>query len=314
MIADTLAAHQQSTQGAAAATQAANAQAAAAAQAANAQAAAAAQAANAQAAAAAQVAEGDAHAAAAAMHAHHMQAMANMNEGLRAQMENAQGVAPIVPPFAPPLGAQNGVGFGFGGGRANGMPEGGAHLRQNVQGGEGAPRVRQFVFQFEINWSLISKLVFLVFLLGQEGSPRRVYTLMIVAVLIYLWQTNWLGFVRRIAGGALPDPTQLFEMLFPQEDRRQDGTEDAANGQGERHRGQSRAPNRFGRAALFVSFLYSFIYGFFCSLLPGWRPRPLPRLEEPRNNQGDENAADNQNDIAAGENRAEAENNHEHTD
>lgn len=302
MIADTLAAHQQSAQGAAAA------------QAANAQATAAAQAANAQAAAVAQAAEGEAQAAAAAMHAHHMHVMANMNQGLRAQMENAQGAAPIVPPFAPPLGAQNGVGFGFGGVGANGVPEGGAHLRPNVQGGEGAPRVRQFVFQFEINWSLISKLIFLVFLLGQEGSPRRVYTLMIVAVLIYLWQTNWLGFVRRLAGGAVPDPTQLFEILFPQEDRQQEGTDGGANDQGERRRVQSRLPNRFGRVALFVSFLYSFIYGFFCSLLPGWRPRPLPRLEEVRNNQGDRIAGGNQNEIAAGENQVEAENDHEHAD
>lgn len=134
------------------------------------------------------------------------------------------------------------------------------------------PRVRQFVFHFELNWGLISKLIFLVFLLGQEGSPSRVYTLAGAAVLIYLWQTGRLGFLRRVTSLVLPSPIQLFAMMFP-------GA--GANSTDQ----QASPPPRYGKFVVIMSYVYSFFYGFVCSLLPAWRPDPLPNMHDMLNAQ-----------------------------
>lgn len=250
--------------------------------------------------------------AAAAMHAQaHVQAMANLDAGLRAQLENNQ----AAPHMQNPIPAQ-GVGYGFPFGRGNGAMDGAhqhEHQNPNQAIGEGAPRVRRFVFQFEINWSLISKLIFVVYLLGQEGSPRRVYTLMTIALAIYLWQTNRLGFLRRIAGVALPNPVQLFESLFPREDPSDVGDAGPSDAQQAPAVSRPRVRNRFGRVAVILCFVYSFFYGFVSSLLPAWRPQPLPRMDELLNPQPNENA-NNQSSEAATEDENLQDIQHEHAD
>lgn len=257
----------------------------------------------------AQAAAAQAAAAAVAMHAQaHVQAMANYDAGLRAQMPgNGQ-------PF--PQQTQPGATFVFALGRGNGAQGAAPNQQQAAQEGplgQGAPRVRQFVFQFEINWALILKLLFLVYLLGQEGSPRRVYTLLFLAVGIYLWQTNRLGFLRRVVAIALPNPVQLFEMLFPRRDVPEDGNDEGADSQNEEAPPRPREVNRFGRVVVILSFIYSFFYGFVCSLLPAWRPEPLPRIEEllnPPENQNEEpQGAEGPAADAVGEG-----NGHEHAD
>lgn len=251
-------------------------------------------------------------AAAAAMHAQaHVQAMANLDAGLRAQLENNQ----AAPQMQNPIQAQ-GVGYGFPFGRGNGAIDGAhqhEHQHPNQAMGEGAPRVRRFVFQFEINWSLISKLIFVVYLLGQEGSPRRVYTLMGIALAIYLWQTNRLGFLRRIAGAALPNPVQLFESLFPRENPSDGGDTGPSDAQQAPTVPRPRVPNRFGRVAVLLCFVYSFFYGFVSSLLPAWRPQPLPRMDELLNPQPNENA-NNQSREGPTENENGQGDQHEHAD
>lgn len=254
-------------------------------------------------------------AAAAAMHAQaHVHAMANLDAGLRARLENNRGAPPVQNPAQAP-----GIGFGFQFGRGNRGIEGvrpREYHNQNQAIGERGPRVRRFVFQFEINWSLILKLVLVVYLLGQEGSPRRVYTLMALALAVYLWQTNRLGFVRRVAEAALPNPVQLFEALFPPEEPPSEGdagpvdpvdTEQTANVS------RSRAPNRFGRGAVILCFVYSFLYGFVSSLLPAWRPQALPRMEELLNPELNNNA-NNQAYEARSETDDDGNNEHAHAD
>jgi hypothetical protein len=138
------------------------------------------------------------------------------------------------------------------------------HLNAGAPGNGNGPWVRQYVFQFELNWSLISKLILLVVLLGQEGSSQRLYVLGGSAVLIYLWQTGRLGVMRRFANNILPNPTQMFELIVPAMAR-------------------SEGPQQerlISRTAVALSHVYSFIYGFLCSLLPSWEPVQLPRVDD----------------------------------
>lgn len=144
----------------------------------------------------------------------------------------------------------------------------GARNGDNVQN---QPHVRQFVFQLEINWALIAKLFFLVYLLGHEGNPRRMYSLIASAIAIYLWQTGHLGWLRRFMNLALPNPRNLIERLFPE--RPSSENEDASGNPPTRS-------NPYGYPAIILSFMYSFVYGFVCSLLPAWNPQPLPRIDQ----------------------------------
>ncbi|CDF35239.1 unnamed protein product [Chondrus crispus] len=245
-------------------------------------------------------------AAAAVMHAQaHIQAWTDLNAGLR---NNA---APA-PPQNRPQGPDAGLGFQFGIG--NGAEEG-MHQNLNPQENHGiehdGARVRRYVFHFEVNWTLILKLIFVVYLLGQEGTPRRVYILLSLALVIYLWQTNRLGFLGRIAGIALPNPVQLFEAFFPRvQGPNEEGTQASQSDQ-DPNAQSPRGSSRFGRGAVVLCFIYSFFYGFVGSLLPAWRPPALPRVEEllhPAENENDNNhglqdgprEVDDRRDVQAG--------------
>lgn len=116
---------------------------------------------------------------------------------------------------------------------------------------------RHLVFQFDLHWGLLLKLIFFVFVLAQDGTERRTKMLSALAVLVYLWQTGNLGFLRRLFGVLLPSPNQLFSSLGAARDE--------------------SVPIMW-RIAVGFSYLYSFFYGFVCSLLPSWNPEPLPPL------------------------------------
>jgi hypothetical protein len=174
-------------------------------------------------------------------------------------------------PFQHQAPLEGHAGLGLGGGLPGGVNQDQAgvaaingHLNAGAPGNGNGPWVRQYVFQFELNWSLISKLILLVVLLGQEGSSQRLYVLGGSAVLIYLWQTGRLGVMRRFANNILPNPTQMFELIVPAMAR-------------------SEGPQQerlISRTAVALSHVYSFIYGFLCSLLPSWEPVQLPRVDD----------------------------------
>jgi Ubiquitin family len=186
-------------------------------------------------------------------------------------MYHQQQQANIAPHFHPQPGPEGNVHLGAGAGLVGGMghghavvapvngPQNAGALGNNING----PWVRQYVFQFELNWSLISKLILLVVLLGQEGSSQRLYALGSSAVLIYLWQTGRLGVIRRLANIVLPDPAHLFELVVPAR-----APADS----------EQREP-RINRTVIAFSHVYSFLYGFVCSLLPSWEPMQLPRMD-----------------------------------
>ncbi len=138
--------------------------------------------------------------------------------------------------------------------------------------GPGAPRQgqvvrRAMVFQFDLHWGLLLKLGVFVFILAQEGSPRRTKLLAAVALMVYLWHTGHLGFVRRLLGVLLPSPAQLFTYLS--ESSQNDGDVTQTEG--------IRTVSTTYRLMVFLSYVYSFLYGFVCSLLPSWDPEPLPQ-------------------------------------
>eukprot|EP00178_Gracilaria_changii_P005469 TRINITY_DN1901_c0_g1_i1.p1 TRINITY_DN1901_c0_g1~~TRINITY_DN1901_c0_g1_i1.p1 ORF type:complete len:474 (-),score=72.83 TRINITY_DN1901_c0_g1_i1:1611-3032(-) len=145
---------------------------------------------------------------------------------------------------------------------------------RNAVNAPNQPHVRQFVFQIEINWALMAKLFFLVYLLGHEGNSSRLYTLIVFALGIYLWQTGHLGWLRRLLNTALPSPGRLIENLFPQQPQQPAAEQDASGGS------QLARQNPYGYPAVVLSFVYSFLYGFVCSLLPAWHPQPLPRIDQ----------------------------------
>lgn len=227
----------------------------------------------------------DAHAAALHAHAH---AHARALQAARAPA--APAAAPVgngeqgaVPPGAPD-GPGAAIGFDFRFGR---FPQAGvegaggpaAAAAAAAGGAAEAPRVRRFVFQFELNWGLIAKLALLVYLLAQDVSTQRLYLLIAVAGAIYLWQTGHLSFMRRMVATALPNPRQLIDNLFPTPAAAPAGDE-GVDGVEREAQPPQRMPHRFGRTAVVLSFVYSFVYGFVCSLLPAWNPEPHPRMNE----------------------------------
>lgn len=184
---------------------------------------------------------------------------------------------PGVPAFAPPAfqafvmppgaqGREGGLQFAPAA-RAPDAPP--AQVGAADAGGGGGANVwrRHFVFQFNLNWALLAKLAFFVVLLAQDASRSRTNMLLVFAVVIYLWQTGHLGFLRRLMNVVLPSPNQLFEMVSSMA-ASADGAENA------------EVPRSFviRQSAVLTSYLYSFGYGFVCSLLPSWDPEPLPPL------------------------------------
>lgn len=171
-------------------------------------------------------------------------------------------------------------------------PDAAPGVRPDAGNGEGNVWRRHFVFQFDLNWALLAKLAFFVILLAQDASRQRTNMLLVFAIVIYLWQTGHLGFLRRLMNVVLPSPNQLFEIVSSMA-----SSADGAEGE---------IPRSFviRQSAVLTSYLYSFGYGFVCSLLPSWNPEPLPQLfhmfaanEQPE----DDMAAEGQDGDAAGE-------------
>lgn len=135
-----------------------------------------------------------------------------------------------------------------------------------AQVNEQGPWRRQFVFQIDLNWSFISKIILCLFLLSQEGHSFRMYILLFSAFVVYLWQSGRLDILQQTAAGLVPSPRQVLALLFP-----------AAHANSAQNVGGQRQVNR---AAVLLLYSYSFLYGFFCSLIPSWEPAQLPSIEE----------------------------------
>eukprot|EP00183_Erythrolobus_madagascarensis_P006299 CAMPEP_0185846372 /NCGR_PEP_ID=MMETSP1354-20130828/2035_1 /TAXON_ID=708628 /ORGANISM="Erythrolobus madagascarensis, Strain CCMP3276" /LENGTH=515 /DNA_ID=CAMNT_0028546499 /DNA_START=32 /DNA_END=1579 /DNA_ORIENTATION=+ len=175
---------------------------------------------------------------------------------------------------------------------------------------------RGFALQLELNWGLMLKLAFLVFLLAQEGSPVRIAGLAFAAVLIYLWQMGRFDFVHRAVARYAPlmnqvqgqrnanpirmNPVRVHERAAPEGG-------DVRHAAGGLDHVAEAAPVAPEPEAPTVpnsepGFAYSaaqFVHGFVLSLLPTWRPAPQEPRGAPahfhvvRDGAGDAGPADN---------------------
>ncbi|KAA8490795.1 hypothetical protein FVE85_1242 [Porphyridium purpureum] len=148
---------------------------------------------------------------------------------------------------------------------------------------------RPMVLRFEINWALILKLAFVVFLIGQEGPPWKIFLMSFVAVMIYMWQIGRLAPLQRFVEQNFPNPARLFPVLpdgdLPQENQGQHGHEQQFPANAREDRGDAlRAGQATPSAGSQVGppnrpslYFLSFFYGLICSLVPSWRP---PRAAE----------------------------------
>lgn len=124
---------------------------------------------------------------------------------------------------------------------------------------------RGFVLQFQVDWQLLMKLIFLVLLLGQDGDPFRFYVLLFFAALVYLYQTGALsGIVARISSWlhstAIVRPPTI--------SRASDRTEELSE----------RRTSRFRQIVRSIYLkIYVFLYSFICSLFPAWQPDAAER-------------------------------------
>lgn len=124
---------------------------------------------------------------------------------------------------------------------------------------------RGFVLQFQVDWQLLMKLIFLVLLLGQDGDPIRFYILLCFAVLVYLYQTGALsGFVSRV-GNLLTTPSM----------NRTSNVSRAATQQ--ESLSERRTSRIFQTIRSIYLKIYIFLYSFICSLFPAWQPDPADR-------------------------------------
>eukprot|EP00871_Galdieria_phlegrea_P001511 jgi/Galph1/2360/GphlegSOOS_G28.1 len=130
--------------------------------------------------------------------------------------------------------------------------------RQHV----GAPAFqRGFVLQFQIDWQLLMKLVFLVLLVGQNGDPFRFYFLLFFAIIVYLYQTGALsGLVTRVS--------ELLSFTHHSGQSSASGVAYVSRPSDETTR--SSRVRRVLRN--FYAKMYLFLYSFVCSLFPAWQP------------------------------------------
>mmetsp|Transcript_1882 Transcript_1882/g.3351 ORF Transcript_1882/g.3351 Transcript_1882/m.3351 type:complete len:454 (-) Transcript_1882:140-1501(-) len=154
-----------------------------------------------------------------------------------------------------------------------GREHGPGRVVEEERGGIRGGHVLGMLAGMEMNWSLILKLTFLVFLLGQEGSFSRILALVVCAVLFYLYQVGRLSFVERIAVRLVDFQRERAQRSAQQ--RQQQGEEGEQQGRAAVDGGQ--------RVRYFVFEFVSFCYGLMCSLVPSWRPQQMVALEALRN-------------------------------
>lgn len=135
-------------------------------------------------------------------------------------------------------------------------------------GGEVAAR-GGFQLVFHVQWHLLFKLAFVVFLLSQNSSLPRVCALGSIALLIYFWQENPFQFARQRVAGFLPGVANRLR-----------------NGMSFQGGENQRAPDTW--LGYYTIIVFVFFYSFICSLVPSWTPiRLLPPPPGTTNDQAD---------------------------
>jgi hypothetical protein len=153
------------------------------------------------------------------------------------------------------------------------------------------------VARLNIDVSLIVKLIFLVYLLGQGGGPERLGFLSALAICYYLYQT---GVAQRFRVGPQP-PAQPGPAAAAAEQ-----AQGAAQNQAPREEGGAVPPPAAAQpAAAAAATIYQrpgvagevlrFVVPFFCSLLPSWHLTPEMRYHDPNEPQPQQQPPQQQN-------------------
>lgn len=115
---------------------------------------------------------------------------------------------------------------------------------------------------FQVQWSLLFKLMFVVFLLSQNGSPRNFYVLGTIALLIYFWQTGRFEVLAVRVVEAFPALRQ----------RRRFEENSPPSSASTPNFVPSRSRSWLVYCATFVA---SFVLSFVCSLFPSWKAQQM---------------------------------------
>ncbi|GAB0490937.1 hypothetical protein MMPV_002178 [Pyropia vietnamensis] len=159
------------------------------------------------------------------------------------------------------------------GGHAGG---GGGGAAAAVAGGGPQPRARRvFALRLQVDWALMLKLAFVIVLLGQDASHRRLYGLVAGGLALYMALSGRLTGVLAWAARAAPSPGRMAAALAPGGWMPNAGATDGGGG------GIGGAAAGGGQAAgpptarMLGVCVYAFVYGLVCSLVPAWRAEEI---------------------------------------
>jgi len=130
-----------------------------------------------------------------------------------------------------------------------------------------------FALRLHMDWALILKLGFVVFLLGQDASHRRLYALVAGGVVLYLGLSGRLAGLLAWAARAAPSPGRLAAAIAP------GGWVPDVGAGGEGAPGAAVA-GRPGTARMLGVCAYALVYGLVCSLVPAWRADEIRGVPE----------------------------------
>ena len=135
---------------------------------------------------------------------------------------------------------------------------------------------------------LLLKLVFFVYILGQDGTQQRLFLLTLGAVIIFLAQTGRLDFMQRLMIAVPtftvpPPPPPPPPPPVPAEggEEREGGAAAGEAGAGAETTPPAPPPEPEGAVMSFVRDVESVVGAFFASLLPSWRPDGANAGDEP---------------------------------
>jgi len=156
----------------------------------------------------------------------------------------------------------------------------------------GAPQVQIHqigVARLNIDLSLILKLIFLVFILGQGGGPERLGFLTALAICYYLYQTGVARIIRVQQPPADPHQPQQPQQQQPQQQQPQPQQQQPqqADGQPANPAGspQQQPPPLFYQRPGATGEILGFVVPLFCSLFPSWQIPEHHHRNQPNENQ-----------------------------
>lgn len=144
-------------------------------------------------------------------------------------------------------------------------------------GGAAQPRARRVLaLRLQVDWALMLKLAFVIVLLGQDASHRRLYGLVAGGVALYMALSGRLTGILAWVARAAPSPGRMAAALAPGGWVPDAGTNGGGGGGGggAAVAGGGQATG-LPTARMLGVCVYALIYGLVCSLVPAWRAEEI---------------------------------------